>query len=72
MECSFGITHKFQVLSSVALTFKIQTVTDISKAVCILHKLVRVKDGLQYSSPVIERDRGIQEFGLHEEVMQVN
>lgn len=75
MERSFDMmAQKFQVLLTPVRCFSYQTVASISKAACILHNFVGVKDGLENSAPVVECDQfnGTQEFNLQEEVMQIN
>lgn len=50
IECAFGMmAEKFQVLSTAIRCHTIEKVTNIIKAVCILHNYVRKREGILYS-----------------------
>jgi hypothetical protein len=55
IECAFGMaSEKFQVLNGPILCRNPETVSDIVKAVCVLHNYVRKQEGVEYTPAEIQ------------------
>ncbi|XP_047525133.1 protein ALP1-like [Pieris napi] len=60
IECAFGMmAEKFQVLSTAIRCHTIEKVSNIIKAVCILHNYVRKREGILYSPREFIQNRSV-------------